>query len=465
MSSSVGFTFLLLLSLCHSWQLPLECRPPSPRPPHNPLPNDNITTTTTLPTPDPTHSPTHSPSAYTASPTTSPTKPYDEACCEAIKSKYKYDPDTDDSTCGSLHQSVDSCILNSYDRIETIHLRNCSLDGTMPNEFSAMTELKTLDLRDNAISGYIPPYFNNYKLFAKLQRLYIANNNFLGLIPFNLFQYPQLRYIDFQQNRNLMFNITALNLTDSPALTDKPAIAANFSFLNVILVNNTDSTFYIFLEKLRFSQFSMRSSINNFSFIWQNTKTRNTFHTIHATETFDVFGNNITGEFPCHFKSAPGKFYIAENGIQNTNITCYKSKPFETLMIFQKQNAYMNQSKCYADFSGWATTNDHKKYCMFIQSDLAPLALKDCCNIPPPTREPTKEPENENIASAVDWFLHNIEWFVLLLISVFVIVIFIIWKQKKKTRNQQQIEIGKRVPRTAKLSTNKDTESLLYGDF
>eukprot|EP01083_Nonionella_stella_P298766 1014010_1 len=91
MSSSVGFTFLLLLSLCHSWQLPLECRPPSPRPPHNPLPNDNITTTTTLPTPDPTHSPTHSPSAYTASPTTSPTKPYDEACCEAIKSKYKYD--------------------------------------------------------------------------------------------------------------------------------------------------------------------------------------------------------------------------------------------------------------------------------------------------------------------------------------------------------------------------------------
>eukprot|EP00483_Globobulimina_turgida_P013291 UN13315 len=102
-------------------------------------------------------------------------------------------------------------------------------------------------------------------------------------------------------------------------------------------------------------------------------------------------------------------------------------------MVFQKERAYINQTKCYSDFGGWAANNDHNKYCMFIKSGRSPTVLKECCtNIPPPTKEPTHDSENEAVANTANWVLKNKEWFLLLMIFSFGITICTIWKQKGK---------------------------------
>jgi len=247
-------------------------------------------------------------------------------------------------------------------------------------------------------------------------------------------------------------------------LHSKPAISANFSFLNILLDNDTDSNLYKFFETLRFSSFSMRSSTNNFSFKWKNKKDDSSdFHTIYASQSFDVFDNNISGEFPCHFKSVPVAFYIDHNFITSTDITCYQSKNFETMMIFQKEIAYKNASECYPDFTRYAFQTDYNPYCNFVQSEQAPLALQECCtNIPLPTLQPTQEPKEMNVKNGAQWFLDNIEWFIILLIVSFAFIVYIIWRRKTtKTSKKEQMPL---IPQQPKVSA-ADKESLLYGDF
>ena len=70
--------------------------------------------------------------------------------------------------------------IYSIDNTTHLDLRENNLTGLMPPEIGNLTKLENLDLYDNQFSGSIPTEIGN---LIKLEKLYLNDNELTGNIP------------------------------------------------------------------------------------------------------------------------------------------------------------------------------------------------------------------------------------------------------------------------------------------
>ncbi|CAI9096735.1 OLC1v1032944C1 [Oldenlandia corymbosa var. corymbosa] len=87
---------------------------------------------------------------------------------------------------------------NSTNRVVALRLPGAGLSGQLPeNTIGSLTELRTLSLRHNSLSGNIPSDLGNC---SNLQYLYLHDNGFSGQIPQGFFQLRNLFRVNFAHN-------------------------------------------------------------------------------------------------------------------------------------------------------------------------------------------------------------------------------------------------------------------------
>ncbi|RHN74876.1 putative non-specific serine/threonine protein kinase [Medicago truncatula] len=88
--------------------------------------------------------------------------------------------------------------LNNMTLLETLILRNCNINGTLPEYLGNMTTLIRLDVSFNNISGTIPSI---YATNNSLRYIFLTGNNLTGLVP----SWRKNIYVDLSYNN---FNIS-----------------------------------------------------------------------------------------------------------------------------------------------------------------------------------------------------------------------------------------------------------------
>ena len=82
-------------------------------------------------------------------------------------------------------------------QVTILSLRDNQLSGTIPPELSGLTSLQRLALRDNQLSGTIPPELSG---LTSLQRLALSGNQLSGTIPPELGGLTSLQYLGIANN-------------------------------------------------------------------------------------------------------------------------------------------------------------------------------------------------------------------------------------------------------------------------
>ena len=101
--------------------------------------------------------------------------------------------------------------------LQSLHLSDNKLTGTVLSFLQNLTVLETLDLASNRLSGNIPPSIGGG--FAGLRILSLRSNSFAGELPSSLSNLSSLQILDLAQN-NLSGNIPA-TLGDFKAMSQK----------------------------------------------------------------------------------------------------------------------------------------------------------------------------------------------------------------------------------------------------
>ncbi|PHU23516.1 putative LRR receptor-like serine/threonine-protein kinase [Capsicum chinense] len=112
--------------------------------------------------------------------------------------------------------------IGNFTSLEELYLTDNNLEGEVPASSAQLTKLRLLGFSVNSLSGEFPPSlynlsslelialsFNNFSgnlrsdlghYFPNLQRLYLANSQFIGSIPSSLSNASKLLQLDFPEN-------------------------------------------------------------------------------------------------------------------------------------------------------------------------------------------------------------------------------------------------------------------------
>eukprot|EP00253_Pinus_taeda_P011125 PITA_11125 len=116
----------------------------------------------------------------------------------AIKKKFDI-KDWISDPCYLVHWEGIGCEdRSSSTRISKINLSGKNLTGSIPDDFGQLTELINMSLDNNHLIGPLP----NISNLTMLERMFIENNNFTGVIPIELLRKPSLKLI-YSGNRYL----------------------------------------------------------------------------------------------------------------------------------------------------------------------------------------------------------------------------------------------------------------------
>ncbi|KAF9662951.1 hypothetical protein SADUNF_Sadunf18G0107600 [Salix dunnii] len=128
----------------------------------------------------------------------------------------------------SKTNSNDYCNWNGVkcdnsNNVISINLASEGLSGTLPSELSTLSQLQSLSLQGNKLSGPLPSFAN----LATLRELYIGSNNFTS-IPKDFFKgLTGLQTLSMNANINLESWAISTDLIDSSSLTTFEASNAN----------------------------------------------------------------------------------------------------------------------------------------------------------------------------------------------------------------------------------------------
>lgn len=112
---------------------------------------------------------------------------------------------------------------DSSNRVTSISLPNKDLTGTLPSELSTLTQLKTLSLQNNRLSGDLPLLAN----LSNLQSIFLDFNNFTS-IPSGFFKgLTSLQTLSLGNNVNLAPWQLPTDLTESTTLNSITASQSN----------------------------------------------------------------------------------------------------------------------------------------------------------------------------------------------------------------------------------------------
>ncbi|XP_056844835.1 LOW QUALITY PROTEIN: receptor-like kinase TMK4 [Raphanus sativus] len=124
-------------------------------------------------------------------------------------------PPSDWSTTSSAGYCKWSGVRCSSDRVNSITLEDKSLSGTLPPEISTLSELKTITLQRNKLSGKIP----SFAKLTSLQSIYLDSNLFDSVDPGAFAGLTSLQILSMSDNPNLSPWTFPSELSDSTSLT------------------------------------------------------------------------------------------------------------------------------------------------------------------------------------------------------------------------------------------------------
>ncbi|KAJ9162697.1 hypothetical protein P3X46_022453 [Hevea brasiliensis] len=195
---------------------------------------------------------------------------------QSVLSSWNFDPrNTSSSAISPCSWLGISC--NDAGSIARINLTYVELEGTLDEfDFSALSNLSSLDLHYNALTGKIPPEISN---LSKLTILNLGYNQFHGYIPKEIGNMIELNVLSFSNNL----------LSGSV-----PAGIGNLTNLSVLkLANNyLSGSIPPQLGKLR-SLIELRLNLNNFT-----SSIPSSIGDLTSLKVLSLYGNQLSGPLP-----------------------------------------------------------------------------------------------------------------------------------------------------------------------
>ncbi|CDY50112.1 BnaC01g43600D [Brassica napus] len=230
-------------------------------------------------------------------------------------------PPSDWSTTSSTGYCKWSGVRCSSDRVSSINLEEKSLSGGLAPEISSLSELKTITLQRNKLTGKIP----SFAKLASLQEIYIDSNLFDGVEPGAFAGLTSLQILSMSDNPNLSPWSFPSELAESTSLTTiyldnttisgaLPDIFENFASLQNLRLsyNNITGPLPSSLAK---------SSIQN---LWINNQLSGLSGSIEVLSGMTSLSqawlqkNHLTGDIPKVLTSMPNLNLI---DVSNNNLT------------------------------------------------------------------------------------------------------------------------------------------------
>ncbi|KAI3746945.1 hypothetical protein L6452_09387 [Arctium lappa] len=108
-------------------------------------------------------------------------------------------------------------------RVTAINLASRSLTGSLPSDLNQLSQLKTLFLQDNSLSGALPTLAN----LTNLEEVYLDGNNFTSIPPDFFLGLSNLQSFTISDNSDLSPWVLPSDLTESTNLQTFQASSAN----------------------------------------------------------------------------------------------------------------------------------------------------------------------------------------------------------------------------------------------
>ncbi|CAI0555891.1 unnamed protein product [Linum tenue] len=158
------------------------------------------------------------------------------------------------TTSSSSYCNWEGIKCDSSNRVISINLAKQGISGTLPDELSTLTQLQTLSLQQNLLSGSIPSLPN----LSFLQQLYLSSNNFTSIPPTFFHGLTSLQIFSISDNLDLSPWPIPLDLNQSSSLTTFEASNAQISGPIPDIFSSLPS-----LQNLRLSYNNLTSSLPN----------------------------------------------------------------------------------------------------------------------------------------------------------------------------------------------------------
>ncbi|MCD9644636.1 hypothetical protein HAX54_033023 [Datura stramonium] len=187
---------------------------------------------------------------------------------------------------------------DSSGRVSSINLMSKSVGGQLPPDLNQLSNLQSLNLQKNRLSGSLPPLAR----LPSLQDVHLDSNNFTFVPPNFLSGLTNLQHFSIDDNPSLPPWTIPVSLTDSPSLAD-------FSASNANIIGQIPDIFGSF-PSLK----TLRLSYNNITGFLPSSfamSTRTKFGTIpdlsFCTNLVDLNlrDNSLTGVIPASLISLP----------------------------------------------------------------------------------------------------------------------------------------------------------------
>jgi len=327
-----------------------------------------------------------------------------------------------------LNSVLPSSIGNLSTSLETLHIDNCNIKGSIPREISNLSNLVTLSLQLNELAGPIP---TTVERLHKLQGLYLDNNGLEGSIPSNLCHLESLfeLYLD-------------ANELSGPI----PTCVNNMTSLRVLYLesNNLTSMIPLSLWSLRYI-LEVRLSSNSLSgplpFEIGNLKvlrvlmlSRNqlsgdippTIGGLKDLANLSLANNRLEGSIP---ESIGGLVSLEFLDLSNNNLSGEIPKSLESLSYLKYLNVSFNRLQGKIPVGG-----------PFVNSSAASFMSNDgLCGAPrlqvSPCKEGVSRPKKTTIAHILKYALPTTGLTILV-----VVALVLVWIRCQKQNKQIPIE-------------------------
>ena len=126
--------------------------------------------------------------------------------------------------------------------VQNMNLSSNGLNGIIPSQFGALSDLKHVDLSSNSLRGGLPSEIGNLR---ELQWLYLASNDLSGTLPSTLGQLAQLTFLNIRRNEltgpipaelGKLIQLETLDLSQNALVRNLPSAFSNLKnleFLNL----------------------------------------------------------------------------------------------------------------------------------------------------------------------------------------------------------------------------------------